>query len=53
VIGLMTVIGGFYGMNFAQTWPPFDAPWGVPLVLIMMMVIGVGVWAYFRWREWA
>jgi magnesium transporter len=38
VIGAMTVIGGFYGMNFTQTFPPFDAPWGVPFILGLMIV---------------
>lgn len=36
MIGALAVITGFYGMNFAQTWPPFDAWWGVPFVLLLM-----------------
>jgi hypothetical protein len=35
IVGVFTVISGFYGMNFLQTWPPFDAPWGVPFVLAL------------------
>lgn len=38
IIGVMAVISGFYGMNFERTWPPFDAPWGVPAVLGLMLV---------------
>ena len=37
-VGIMTVISGFYGMNFAHTWPPFSAAWGVPFVLVLMLV---------------
>jgi magnesium transporter len=37
-IGIVTVYAGFYGMNFAQTWPPFDMPWGVPIVVLMMVL---------------
>jgi Mg2+ and Co2+ transporter CorA len=36
-VGIIAVFGGFYGMNFEQTWPPFNAPWGVPIVLVMML----------------
>ncbi len=38
VIGVLTVVSGFYGMNFTYNWPPFDAPWGVPFVLLLMFV---------------
>lgn len=40
-IGILTLISGFYGMNFARTWPDFDHPLGVPMVLAMMF-LGVG-----------
>lgn len=36
LIGILTVISGFYGMNFVQTWPPFEAEWGVLFVLAVM-----------------
>jgi magnesium transporter len=52
VIGVLTVIGGFYGMNFAQTWPPFADPWGVPFVVGMMVVITGVLLALFRWMGW-
>jgi len=52
VIGLLTVISGFYGMNFAQSWPPFESGWGVPLVLSLMIVVAVGLLALLRWRRW-
>jgi magnesium transporter len=37
--GAMAVITGFYGMNFLHTWPPFDSPWGVPIVLVIMVLV--------------
>ena len=37
IVGIMTVISGFYGMNFEKTWPPFSAWWSVPLVMVMML----------------
>lgn len=49
IIGIFAGISGFYGMNFEQTWPPFDAPWGVPVVLLLMgVLISVVVWLVRR-----
>lgn len=51
-IGMLTVISGFYGMNFAQTWPPFDSPYGVPFVL-GLMALGVGGLLFlFKRQDW-
>lgn len=50
MIGAMTVISGFYGMNFTQTWPPFEAPWGVPFVLLLMTVVAGAIYLYVRRR---
>ncbi len=41
-IGVLTVIGGFYGMNFLRTFPPFDSRWGVLFVLGLMAVVVLG-----------
>jgi magnesium transporter len=43
VIGVLTVISGFYGMNFDHNWPPHDAPWAVPFVLALMLFGSVAV----------
>ena len=51
-IGLLTVISGFYGMNFAETWPPFSAEWGVPFVLALMIGVTIGLLALFRRLRW-
>lgn len=44
-VGVLTVISGFYGMNFEHTFPPFSAEWGVPFVLVLMLLglVGVGI----------
>jgi len=52
VIGFMTVIGGFYGMNFVQTWPPFDTPWGVPFVIALMGGTVALLLVIFRKLKW-
>jgi magnesium transporter len=49
IIGVFTVISGFYGMNFLNTWPPFDAPWGVPFALATMVVSALMLVGIFRW----
>lgn len=48
-VAVLTVVGGFYGMNFERTWPPFDAPWGVPAVIVMMLLSVVVLMVLFRW----
>jgi magnesium transporter len=51
IIGIWTVLSGFYGMNFEQTWPPFEVPWGVPFVVTMMGVLSIAALFIFkRWR---
>ncbi len=52
IIGAMTVIGGFYGMNFVQTWPPFGQAWGVPFVLGLMVVVTGALLVLFRRLGW-
>lgn len=51
VIGIFTVVSGFYGMNFEQTWPPFEAEWGLPAVVGFMVGAAVTVIAFFRMRR--
>jgi magnesium transporter len=52
LIGVITVFGGFYGMNFLHTWPPFDAPWGVPAVILMMILTTLAMLWLMRWQRW-
>ncbi len=48
IIGIATVISGFYGMNFEQTWPSFDTPWGVPFVIFMIITLTVVLLIFLR-----
>lgn len=48
MIGVLTVVSGFYGMNFEQTFPPFSAEWGVPFTLGLMAFIMLVLLLIFR-----
>lgn len=50
VFGAFAVITGFYGMNFERTWPSFDSAWGVPFVLMLMLITFIIVFVYTRAR---
>ncbi len=50
----LTLLSGIYGMNFASggTWPPFESDWGFAAVVGGMLVVALGLLAYFRYRRW-
>ena len=52
-IVLMTdaLIAGIYGMNF-EFMPELHSPYGYPAALGLMLVLSVGLVAFFRWRKW-
>lgn len=47
----LTFVAGVYGMNF-ERMPELGWRWGYPAVLGLMAVIGGGMAAYFRARDW-
>jgi magnesium transporter len=47
----MTLIAGIYGMNFAVL-PEKDWNYGYPFALVLMLLTGIGSFAFFRWRKW-
>lgn len=47
----VTLIAGIYGMNFKQM-PELEAKYGYPLALGAMLVIGLGIYFYFRKIKW-
>lgn len=51
IMGVLTVISAFYGMNFTRTWPPYSAPWGVVAVVALMAFITLGLLTAFRRLE--
>jgi magnesium transporter len=52
IIGLTTVFGGFYGMNFEHTWPPFSSDFGVPFVILLMAGVTAALLYIFRRLKW-
>ena len=48
VVGVLTVVSAFYGMNFVATWPPYDQPWSILVVIGLMIVLSIGTVAAFR-----
>lgn len=52
VTGALSVIVGFYGMNFLKTWPPFEAEWGVPFTLMLMGGVIFSVLFLFKRWKW-
>jgi magnesium transporter len=46
-----TMIASIYGMNF-KLMPELDWPWGYPAALILMVLVAVGPYVFFRWKKW-
>jgi magnesium transporter len=47
----LTFIVGVYGMNFS-VMPELEWPLGYPLIWLLMIVVAVGMVAYFRFKKW-
>jgi len=47
----LTFIAGVYGMNF-RFMPELEMPIGYPVVLLVMLFIGILMFAYFRKKKW-
>lgn len=47
-IGVLTVIGGFYGMNFIHTFPGFEERHGLFFVILLMGLVAVGTFYALR-----
>lgn len=48
IIGSLSVVTGFYGMNFEHTFPAFDHTWGMPFAIMMMLLISTAIYLVFR-----
>ena len=46
-----SLIGTIYGMNFRHM-PELHWVWGYPFALVLMVLMGVGLWVVFRVRDW-
>ncbi|MCU0514579.1 MAG: magnesium transporter CorA family protein [Anaerolineae bacterium] len=51
-IGIFTVFGGIYGMNFERTFPPFEAEWGAPFAVSLMAGVSLVALLFFRRMKW-
>lgn len=47
----LTFLAGIYGMNF-QYMPELAWKWSYPVLLIVMLVLGVGMYLYMRRKKW-
>ena len=47
----MSLIAGIYGMNF-KNMPEIEWPLGYYFALGIMLALGVGSFAFFRWKKW-
>lgn len=47
----LTLLAGIYGMNF-QVMPELGHPYGYPIALGSMVLVAVGMLAWFRWKGW-
>jgi len=47
----MTLLAGIWGMNFV-TMPELDYPYGYPMALGALLLVGLGMFLFFRRRGW-
>ena len=50
IIFAPTLVGTIYGMNFDM--PELHWALGYPFALALMLIVSVGLWLIFRWRDW-
>ncbi len=51
IIFAPTLVGSIYGMNFDHM-PELHWVWGYPMALALMLAVGVGLYAMFKWKRW-
>lgn len=47
----LTFLAGIYGMNF-EYMPELAHKWAYPVVMLLMLVIGLGMYFYMRSKKW-
>ena len=47
----LTFLAGIYGMNF-EHMPELAKPWAYPVLLVFMLMVALGMVAYFWRRGW-
>jgi len=53
----LTFLVGVWGMNFDPDTSPWNMPelkayYGYPVALVFMLVVAIGLIAFFRWKKW-
>ena len=51
IAAVPTMIAGVYGMNF-RFMPELDWPLGYPFALLLMLLMGVGLYVAFTAKRW-
>lgn len=51
ILMTVTFISSVYGMNFHHM-PELDKPWAYPAVLLLMLVVGIVQWLWFKRKGW-
>ena len=46
-----TVIASVYGMNFKEM-PELEWHWGYPFAIVLMVIVAIGPYLFFRWKRW-
>jgi magnesium transporter len=47
----LTFLAGIYGMNF-EYMPELAYEWAYPVLMLLMLVIGLGMYFYMRSKKW-
>jgi magnesium transporter len=47
----LTFIVGIYGMNF-KYMPELDQKWGYPAVVVVMAIVTIGIYVWFKRKKW-
>ena len=48
----LTLMASVYGTNFHEVWPHYSWDGGFATMIASFVVIGAGLFAWFRWRRW-
>jgi magnesium transporter len=47
----LTFIVGIYGMNF-QFMPELQEKWGYPAVILLMIIVTITIYQWFKRKKW-
>ncbi|NOT18553.1 MAG: hypothetical protein HOP20_10895 [Sulfuriferula sp.] len=47
----LTLLAGIFGMNF-RNFPGLDANNGLPITLVTMLMLGIGMVLFFKYKRW-